>query len=149
MLPSRTIEHSSFTFLSSAFLPDAELPYVIESAPMERAGDLLGRIAKRLNRPEASLAWLVSAWPQIVGQALAAHTRPIRCWQGSLEIIADAKPWQDQLEEMKGDLRSRINQGCGGNMVREVKLTAEKPAGPACSHETDNDHLPFIRRRRG
>jgi len=115
---------------------------------MERAGDILGRIARRFNRPEASLAWLVGAWPQIVGAALAVHTRPIRCQLGMLEIVADAKPWRDQLEEMKGDLRSRINQACGGNMVREIKLTAENPGGPVRSYETDNDHLPFIRRHR-
>ena len=97
---------------------------------MERAGDILGRIARRLNRPEASLAWLASAWPQIVGPALATHTRPIRCQEGLLEVAADAKPWQDQLEQMKGELRSRINQACGGGMVRAIKLTAEKPAAP-------------------
>jgi predicted nucleic acid-binding Zn ribbon protein len=122
---------------------------MIEFAPMERAGDILGRIARRLNRPEASLAWLAGAWPQIVGPALATHTRPIRCQEGLLEVVADAKPWQDQLEQMKGELRSRINQACGGGMVRAIKLTAEKPAGPARSYATDNDHIPFIRRQRG
>jgi len=115
---------------------------------MERAGKILGRVARRLNRPEASLAWLTGAWPQIVGPALAAHTRPIRCQGGLLELVADAKPWQDQLQEMKSDLRSRINQACGGNMVREIKLTAEKITGAARSYETDNDHLPFIRRHK-
>jgi predicted nucleic acid-binding Zn ribbon protein len=115
---------------------------------MERVGELLGRVARRLNRPEASLAWLAGAWPQIVGQALAAHTRPIRCREGLLEVTADGKLWQNQLEEMKDELRLRINQAFGGKLVREVKLAAERSAGPGLSHEMDNEHVPFIRRHR-
>jgi predicted nucleic acid-binding Zn ribbon protein len=100
-----------------------------------------------MRRPEAALAWLTSAWPSVVGSTLAAHTRPVRCGSGCLEVSADGKAWQKQLEAMKGEFCAQVNCSWGGNLVREVKFVA-KP-GPHVSHELDNNHLPFVRRRRG
>ncbi len=75
---------------------------VLESAnSMDKAGQVLGGALRRLHRPEAALAWLVSSWPKIVGKALAARTRPLRCEKGCLEIAADNKAWRKQLEDMK------------------------------------------------
>jgi predicted nucleic acid-binding Zn ribbon protein len=131
---------------------------------MERAGDLLGRVARKLGHPHAALAWLSSSWPQIVGKTLAAHTRPLRCAGGVLEIAADAKPWQKQLDEMTGDFCARINQAWGRALIREVKFVVPKrgtsatsaagsprnsgPGPQRLSYELDNDHTPFIRRRK-
>lgn len=111
---------------------------------------------RRLDRPEAGLAWLSSAWPSIVGAALAAHTRPTRCVAGCLDLAVDGKAWRQQLEPMQRELCGRINSAWGGNLVREVKLIAAKrvlcgPTGTApkrLPHEADNEHTPFIRRRR-
>lgn len=115
---------------------------------MERAGDFLGKALRRLDCPEAALAWLSSAWPSIVGKALAAHTRPLRCAAGCLELTADGKVWQKQLDTMKRELRDRINQAWGGTLVREVKLIATKPGPKRLPREADNEHIPFIHRRR-
>jgi predicted nucleic acid-binding Zn ribbon protein len=153
---------------------------------MERAGDLLGRVARRLGHPHAALVWLCSAWPRIVGATLAAHTRPLRCENGRLEVAADAKTWQNQLDEMQADFCGRVNQAWGGMLIREVRFVvprrglapvrspsarggegasaksqdAADSASPASGaarnsgaaqrlpYELDNDHIPFIRRRR-
>jgi len=114
---------------------------------MERAGDILGKAMRRMNRPEASLAWLSGAWPSIVGESLATHARPVRCYGGCLELATDGKAWQQQLEAMKREFCGRINEAWGGSLVREVKFVAKKN-GARPPHETDNEHLPFIRRRR-
>jgi predicted nucleic acid-binding Zn ribbon protein len=158
---------------------------------MDKAGDLLGRVARKIKHPEAPLIWLSSSWPQIVGKTLAAHTRPLRCQGGRLEIGADAKPWQKQLEHMARDFCERINHAWGSTLIREVKFvartrpsaapnsarshahgqpsaaTAAQSADPSDSrsnrastppgsdgqlrrlpYELDNDHIPFIRRRK-
>jgi len=117
-------------------------------ASMERAGEFLGKVLRRLDRPEAALAWLSSAWPSIVGKALAAHTRPVRCAGGCLDLTADGKAWQQQLESMQRELCGRINQAWGGSLVREVKFVSAKPGPAGLRHEYDNEHIPFIRRRR-
>jgi predicted nucleic acid-binding Zn ribbon protein len=115
---------------------------------MQKAGEFLGRVVKRLERPEAALAWLTASWPKVVGKALAAHTRPLRCEGGRLEIAADNRAWQKQIEGMKREFCARINEAWGGILIREVKFVAAKPGPKRASRETDNEHTPFIRQRR-
>jgi predicted nucleic acid-binding Zn ribbon protein len=94
---------------------------------------------------------------------LAAHTRPLRCEKGQLEIAADRKDWKSQLEPMTLEFCARINQAWGGKLVTEIKFVgavrsttksdsgkpgAAKPGPTRASRESDNEHLPFIRRRK-
>jgi|ERR1700735_2886595 predicted nucleic acid-binding Zn ribbon protein len=117
---------------------------------MEKAGDFLGKMLRRLDCPKAVLPWVSSAWPSIVGAALAAHTRPLRLKAGCLELSADSKPWQKQLETMQRELCARVNESWGAALIHEVKFVASAPSVvPAISLESDNNHIPFIRRRRG
>lgn len=114
---------------------------------MERAGEFLGRAVRRLGRPEGALAWLVAAWPEIAGAALAAHTRPVRCANHRLEISADGKNWRKQLESMTREFCERINQAWGATLVQEIRFVGAKLAGEAIlSPSEDNSHTPFVRR---
>ena len=115
---------------------------------MERAGEFLGKTLRRLDRPEVAVAWLASAWPTVVGKTLAAHTRPVRCGGGCLELAADNKAWRKQLETMKRELCGRINQAWGGKLVSDVKFVSGRPGLKRIAREADNDHIPFIRRKR-
>ncbi|HWF39177.1 MAG TPA: DUF721 domain-containing protein [Candidatus Acidoferrales bacterium] len=115
---------------------------------MNRAGEILGKVVRKIDRPEAALAWLTSSWTTIVGKTLAGHTRPIRCEKGNLEIAADGKGWRKQLESMKTEFCARINQAWGGKLVREIKFVS-KPGPKRVSRELDNEHTPFVRKRRG
>lgn len=115
---------------------------------MEKAGQILGNALRQLNRPEAALAWLKTAWPSIVGPALAAHTRPVRSANGRLELLADSKIWQRQLESMQRELCNCVNRSWGAALVHEVAFLDAKPGSARLPHEADNDHTPFIRRRR-
>jgi predicted nucleic acid-binding Zn ribbon protein len=120
---------------------------MLESPTVERAGEFLGQVARRLGKPEAAIAWLGAAWPSIVGSALAAHTRPVRCESGCLTIAADGKPWQKELENLKLEFCGGINRAWGGTLVREVKFVAGKSELNSVSRELDNGYTPFIRRR--
>jgi predicted nucleic acid-binding Zn ribbon protein len=126
---------------------------------MEQISEFLGKALRRMDRPEAAMAWLSSAWPTIVGKALAEHARPLRCQSGCLELAVDGKPWQRQLESMKREICIRINQAWGGKLVSEVKFASggdscevrnclSTPGPSRVSVENDNEHIPFIRRRR-
>jgi len=116
---------------------------------MERAGEFLGHVVRRLKQPDATFAWLASAWPSVVGQTLASHTRPVRCDGDCLELEGDGKAWQRQLETMRRELCSRINQAWGGSLIREIRFVAARPGPHGVRHEIDNEYRPFIRRRRG
>jgi Dna[CI] antecedent, DciA len=115
--------------------------------PMERAGNFLGGMFRQLKRPEAAVAWLSGVWPQVVGLTIAAHTRPVRCDAGCLEIAADGKPWRIQLETMSAEFCTQVNRNWGGNLVREIKFVDDQKLRHI-SHEFDNDHTPFVRRRK-
>lgn len=115
---------------------------------MQRANEFLGKAVRKMDRPEAALAWLTGSWSTIVGKTLAGHTRPIHCQNGCLEIAADGKGWRKQLESMKEDFCKRINQAWGGRLVRDVKFVA-KPGLKRAPRHLDNEHTPFIRKQRG
>jgi predicted nucleic acid-binding Zn ribbon protein len=116
---------------------------------MERARDMVERVVRQIQRPEAALAWLTSSWTTIVGKTLAAHTRPVRCQGGYLEVAADGKVWRKQLESMKHEFCARINQAWGGNLLREITFIAAKPGLKRVQHELDNEHTQFFRKRKG
>jgi predicted nucleic acid-binding Zn ribbon protein len=115
---------------------------------MQKAGEFLGRVVRRFDRPEATLAWLESSWPSVVGKTLAAHTRPVRHTSGCLEIAADGKAWQNQIEAMTHEFCARINQAWGGNLIRDVKFVPRKPGPQHIPREADNEYVPFVRRHR-
>ena len=115
---------------------------------MEKAGKILGRALRRIERPEAAIAWLRAEWPRVVGKTLASHTHPLRCEHGRLEISTDSKSWQSQVEGLKRDLCSRINQAWGRTLVREVEVVAAKPGPQRIPRELDLTHTPFVRRRK-
>jgi predicted nucleic acid-binding Zn ribbon protein len=114
---------------------------------MERAGTFLGNVIRRINHPDATFAWIESAWPSVVGPQLAAHTRPLRCVGHRLELCADSPVWQGQMSGMEQDLSARINSAWGGTLVREVRFVSSEANSPRPPRELDNSYTPFIRRR--
>jgi predicted nucleic acid-binding Zn ribbon protein len=116
---------------------------------MEKTGELLGKVVRKMGQPQAALAWLASAWPRIVGEKLAARTRPVRCLGGVLEVLADGKDWRNQLDEMKGEFCRRINNSWGMQLVSEIRFVAAKPGPRWVRREADNEHTPFVRTKRG
>lgn len=113
---------------------------------MERVADILGPTMRQLAHPHAALAWLEGRWPALVGEQLAAHTRPAGCSGGLLEVSVDGKDWQDQIEGLEKALRDRINAAWGRELVREVRLVRRTRGRKAVPRELDNEHTPFVRR---
>jgi predicted nucleic acid-binding Zn ribbon protein len=111
--------------------------------------DRTREISAKVERPEAVLAWLTRSWPTIAGKTLAAHTRPVRCQDGYLEVVADGRGWCKQLEGMKHEFCARVNQVRGGNLVRDIKFIAAKPGPKSVPSKLDIEHTPFVRKRKG
>ena len=116
---------------------------------MEPVGKFLGKVVRTIDRPEAALAWLAGSWSTIVGKTLAAHTRPVRCQSGCLEVAADGRGWRKQLESMKREFCARVNEAWGASLIREIKFVAARPGLKRVPRELDNEHTPFVRRRKG
>ncbi len=115
---------------------------------MEKTREILAKAVRKMGQPQAALAWLESAWPRIVGEKLAARTRPLRCFGGVLEVTADGKDWCNQLDDMKNEFRRRINDSWGGGLVSQIRFVAAKPGPKRIPREMDNEHTPFVRTKR-
>ena len=114
---------------------------------MEKAADILGAAMRRMQQPEAILAWLAGTWTTIVGDQLASHTRPVALSGGMLQIRTNGVEWQRQLEPMSQQFCEKINRAWGGGLVHKLSFTAVSPAPGVVPKAEDNRHTPFVRRR--
>jgi predicted nucleic acid-binding Zn ribbon protein len=110
---------------------------------------MLEKAVRQIERTEAALAWLTRSWTTIVGKTLAAHTRPVRCQGGYLEVAADGKGWRKQLGSMKREFCARVNQTWGKNLICEIKFVAAKPGPKRVQHEPQIEHTQIFRKRKG
>ncbi len=88
-----------------------------------RLKDLLGPVGKklRLDDPAASAA-LWRRWPEIVGDDVARNAEPTSLKQGVLRIRTTSPTWATEMSYLANDIKSRVNDALGREVVREVKI---------------------------
>ena len=91
-------------------------PVGAELADVLRARGWDGRLAA---------ARVVARWPEVVGDAVAAHCQPSRLEDGTLEVIADSAAWATQLAYLQGTLLDRLGVVCGPGLVRQVQVRTD------------------------
>ncbi|HET9006435.1 MAG TPA: DUF721 domain-containing protein [Actinomycetes bacterium] len=85
-----------------------------ELADMLRARGWDGRLAA---------ARVVARWPEVVGEAVAAHCQPSRLDEdGTLHVVADSAAWATQLTYLQGKLLDRLAAECGHGLVRRIQV---------------------------
>jgi hypothetical protein len=89
---------------------------------MEHASKALWNALRRVARPERPLDLLAAMWPVLVGQRLAAHTRPVNWNKGRLDIAVSDPEWHQQLASLKGEIKRQVNRWWGTELVSEVRL---------------------------
>ena len=100
---------------------------------MSRDPELVGvEIAKALRargwQQRLLAAKVVARWPDVVGEAVAAHCRPVRLEDdGTLLVSADSAAWATQLVYLQGTLLDRIARVCGPGTVRSVRVRTDDP----------------------
>ncbi len=88
-----------------------------------KVGESLDRVSRRLGLPGASAtARLVRAWPEVVGDAVAAHTTPRWVRDGVLSLAVDDPVWAAQLRWLEGDLLARVAEVTGPGVVERITL---------------------------
>ena len=92
----------------------------------EPVGSVLGDLIR--SRPWAegmALGRLGRAWPQVVGERLAAECVPARI-QGSVLIVrASSAPWAAQIRFLSEEVARKANQMLGREALRTVKVVVE------------------------
>jgi predicted nucleic acid-binding Zn ribbon protein len=80
---------------------------------------------------------IVQAWPQLVGDMVAAHSRVRAVRNGVIEVLVDSPGWATEFRYLETDLVERASRLVGTGVVRAIRATVEvADAGPAEPDET-------------
>ncbi|GAA4913451.1 putative nucleic acid-binding Zn ribbon protein [Stackebrandtia albiflava] len=93
-------------------------------------GDVLGKLVKdRGWRRPAAHAGLFARWPELVGQEVAAHCRPVACQDGELIVEAESSAWATQLRLFKAQMLARLAGEVGPGVVDRIRV--QGPSQPS------------------
>jgi len=93
----------------------------------KRVGEALDRVSRGLGLPSATAtARLVRAWPEVVGEAVAAHTTPKWVRDGVLALAVDDPVWAAQLRWLEADLLARVTEVTGPGVVERITFQVRR-----------------------
>jgi predicted nucleic acid-binding Zn ribbon protein len=88
-------------------------------------GDAIAAVGEELGVGDPrGLARLLDAWPDMVGDAIAAHARIRSLRRGVLTIVVDAAPWATQLRYLESEIVARAAAVLADD-VREARIVVE------------------------
>ena len=88
-----------------------------------KVGDSLDRVAASLGVPHAStLSGVFASWPELVGEAVAIHARPLSLRDGTLVVAVDDPAWATQLRWLEADLVARLVDVLGEDEVVRIEV---------------------------
>lgn len=71
---------------------------------------------------QIEISSVTTQWREVVGEQIADHCEPLGYDDGVLTVKASSTAWATQLRIMSGQIRHRINEEFGREIVREVKV---------------------------
>jgi predicted nucleic acid-binding Zn ribbon protein len=102
----------------------------MSEADLPRVGDALDAIRRELGMGAPSeIDALLASWDDLVGAALAAHSRPQTVRGGVLVVVADGAAWAGQLRYLDQVLVTRIAEEVPAVSVREVRVSVSREPG--------------------
>lgn len=105
-------------------------------SPFSSVSAVLATVAKRLGLETKLLEFqLRRDWPAIVGQPIAAHTRPDQIRFKKLYLLVENSVWMQQLTFLKPTLLAKINEAAGTELVTEIVLRIAELGGAAGGRE--------------
>ena len=90
--------------------------------PVRRIGEVLSEVAADLQLDDPDdVAAVMAAWPEAVGEAVAAHVRPRRLHDGELLVEVDAPVWATQLRYLEDDVLRRLGRKVRPGVVKSIR----------------------------
>jgi hypothetical protein len=88
--------------------------------------DLFRTLPALVSDPEGSAAireaLVFAAWRKIAGEALAAHTVPLKLQDSTLIVAVASLTWQRHLKDLAGQMLFKVNAALGSPMVSYIQL---------------------------
>ena len=72
------------------------------------------------------LSTVFSRWPEVVGQDLAAHSKPSFIEGDTLVVNSTDSTWASQLIWLETELLGRIQEISGSNLVQSIKVRVKR-----------------------
>ncbi len=70
---------------------------------------------------------VLEAWPDLVGEAIAAVTHARSLSVGTLFVEVRSSPWLMELEMMKADILRRLNAGREDSLIERIVFVLGEP----------------------
>ena len=73
---------------------------------------------------------VVVDWDSVVGDEVSRHARAVHIEHGTLIVEAESPGWMHRLQMQEGDLRSRVNQHFGEEVIRQIRFRLGSTSAP-------------------
>ncbi len=83
------------------------------------------RAAQQLASPKTGLAAVQSVWAEVVGEHVAAATKPISERGGEVTIACSDAVWAEELDLMQGRLEQGLRERLGEAAPRSLRFRVE------------------------
>lgn len=70
-------------------------------------------------------------WDEAVGAKIASHAQPAAFREGTLTLHVDSAPWLQQLNYLKKELVTKVNDALDQELVKEIQLKSGKVRSPS------------------
>jgi hypothetical protein len=88
----------------------------------EKLSGAMRRALKGLNLDQRMKeARAMALWPDVVGEMLAARTRPLHVNRGTLVVAVASSAWAQQLSLLKPQLIAKLAERVGPNVIRDLR----------------------------
>ena len=89
---------------------------------MERIGRDVRSELSRFG-PAGGIADIVTAWPGVVGDSIAANAWPARVGRdGTLHVAVSSSPWAFELAQLEPEIAARLSQALGEAEPRRLRF---------------------------
>ena len=96
-----------------------------EPVPITRSLDSMMRSLRGTDRIQ--IGGVFGRWHDAVGEAVAAHVRPVRLDEGVLTVEADDPAWATQVKFLAGTITSRLQEVASVQIERvEVRVARRR-----------------------
>ncbi len=75
------------------------------------------------------VAAVTARWREVIGDQIADHCEPVSFEEGVLLLRASSSAWATQMQLMSGQVRHRLNEEFGREVVKELRFI-----GPSDRH---------------
>jgi predicted nucleic acid-binding Zn ribbon protein len=93
--------------------------------------DGLQPVVRRLGGPSiAAVDGVFGRWEEIVGERVAAHTRPLSLRDGRLVVGVDDPAWATQVRFLEAEVLTRVAAVLGPGEVSAIEVRVRPPEAP-------------------